>query len=27
MGRVMDVWELCRALANSHVQIVGKENK
>lgn len=27
MGRVMDVWDLCRALGSSHVHIVaGEEN-
>jgi biopolymer transport protein ExbD len=27
MGRVMDVWDLCQALGNSHVHIVtGQEN-
>ena len=27
MGRVMDVWDLCRALGNSHVHIMaGQEN-
>jgi biopolymer transport protein ExbD len=26
MGRVMDVWELCRALGSSQVHIMSKEN-
>ncbi len=25
MGRVMDVWDLCRSLGNSHVHIVTDE--